>query len=148
MATELRTFTWCDRHQQEKDEQEPGHCYEIGGRQVDLCNECAAPFLAAAQLASEYGRKPKRSHASKTADVPPDLVPPVDPLMCKECGKGPYVHVSSLSSHGRTAHGMSRAEMLGEAAPHKCKHKGCGRAFATPQGLVLHARTHVSGAKS
>jgi hypothetical protein len=148
MATELRTLTWCDVHQQEKDEQEPGHCYEIGGRQVDLCNECAGPFLAAAQLAAEYGRKPRRSHRAKTEEKPADLVSPVDPLVCPECGKGPYVHLQSLSSHARAAHGMSRAQILGKETPYTCSQRGCGRVFSTPQGLALHERSHGSDAES
>ncbi len=163
MATALVTLTWCDQHLAEKDEEIPATTMPpwADGLSVDLCDECAAPVLAARALAEHYGSKtdrtpkpPKRVRAAarrngaSTAERPADwdgrATRSGKPALygCPKCDGG-FASRQSLAAHARNVHDLTLGELEGKATPHKCSEPGCGRAFTTPQGLALHERAHA-----
>lgn len=141
MARELVTLIWCDKHQQEKDEQVAGRTYEIGAYSVDLCESCAKPVIQSQQLAELYGAKGERTRRQKADGRGTD-----DPQTCPICGKTAK-NRASLGSHGRHMHGMTLGEMEGAELNHPCPH--CDRKFSTYQGASVHQRmAHPEHAES
>lgn len=160
MATELRTFIWCDVHLTQKDEQVEGRPWALSAAPdqkpngvplvytVDLCGDCADDLGLdhLRTLIDEYGMidgKPARRSTTKTlrkaaAPARAKAAPKAEegePLTCPDCGEV-FVSRTRLGSHGRGMHGKTIAELLGEPAPYVCE--DCGSAFGIPQALARH----------
>jgi hypothetical protein len=112
---------------------------------VDVCEMHGKPLSELAETLAEFGRKLPGT-ATERARLKPSRQPsgPGDGQdnKCPACGKE-YNYRSSLTSHARSAHGVTLAELQGEPVPFKCDI--CERAFSTPQGVSVHqARKHGS----
>jgi hypothetical protein len=158
VAIALITLTWCDRHLSEKDEEVPAGPMPAwaDGLNVDLCPECAAPYVEARKLAEEYGSKgdrtsspQKRTRAKTAAPAPAPTgkvtsrgLPATHICPAKDCGAG-LSSRPSLAAHARQTHKTSLPALEGKPATYKCDQRGCGRAFSSPQAIALHRKqTH------
>lgn len=159
MATELRTFTWCDVHLSQKDEQVEATSWMLSADPmveprtgtpavftVDLCDDCAADFalMALQELIEEHGvdgqgkrRRRRPAAAKKAAPAAQANAAPraEEELACPECGET-FADRNRLGAHGRKAHGRTIAELLGEETPYVCE--DCGSGFGVPQALARH----------
>lgn len=125
MAVELITRTWCDVHLEAKDEHVEGTNYKYGAREIDLCVDCAGPFVEAARLVEEYGRRDRQDETARPA--------------CPECGKT-YMTTARVKEHARRVHGQGADALAGDPTPYRCEE--CGKEFTRPQGLGAHRRIH------
>lgn len=149
MARAMITLTWCDWCLTEKDLETPATAMpELDGFQVDLCEEHAAPFREARQLAEHYGSKGKRTPSLATpAKVSAREALGIDPLRCPvpDCGdeKG-FSGRQSLSTHVRQTHGISLGEAEGKPIVARCEEHD--RGFTTQAGYALHlSQKHADG---
>ena len=150
MATAMVTLTWCDRHLTDTDEEVPGDAMPpwADGLAVDLCPECAAPVLAARELAEHYGAIGKRTPEVVKGRRPlvpssrADAQPVAGGLACPDCG-AKLSNRQSLGSHARNIHGKSLGELEGKPLNYVCP--TCQQGFTTPQGVAVHARVHEKG---
>lgn len=153
MATELRTFIWCDIHQA-KEEDVPGQPWalladqnptrEHAPRTVDLCDDCAADLglIALRELIAEHGIDGQGKRTKRKAAPAPAAPAAGEGIACPDCG-AVYPDRNTLGAHARRQHDKAIAELLGEPTPHVCEE--CGRAFGVPQALAVHrTRSHPS----
>lgn len=140
MATELITRVWCDVHMSEKDERVDGTTFDYDGRQVDLCEDCAGPFLTVAAIVQEHGRAAAGRQGRKSRKPSRDT-PGESGVVCPRCGDT-FLHRGSLASHARAQHGTGLAELEGAETPYVCE--DCGRAFSRASSLSIHRRTHAT----
>lgn len=133
MAKAMITLTWCDYCLTEKDLEIPAQEFQVGGFQVDLCEEHALPLVESQKLAETYGSKGKRT---PTLAGPPPTAR-VDQLPCPVpgCGKA-YGGRASLGAHVRAAHGITVGEAEGKPIVARCEEHNQG--FTTQAGYALH----------
>lgn len=143
MSRQLVTHTWCDFHEQTKDEQVPGasHSVTLDGAalDIDLCPECEQALVELGAWLAQYGRPvTKRGRpASERMRL----------AECPECGK-PLKDEKGVMAHMRNMHGVTlaawRAAHEGgqqaepEASEVSTTCPECGRSFVSFNGLRVH----------
>lgn len=143
MATQILTRVLCDFCNADDIETSDARTESvtIGGAEyeIDVCEPHGKPLTELAETLAALGRKLPKT-ATERARVKPSRLTEPGAHVCPSCGKA-MNHRSSLTSHARSVHKTTLAELEGLAVPFKCSR--CERAFSTAQGAAVHdSRSH------
>lgn len=166
-----RIITLCDAHQETTGEDVLGTAWEVsllapGASRpttwsVDLCEDHGKELEDLAKMLGTVGRvlegprgagKQSVARQSTPAPATSHTAPSAAPTAQNACPvdgcdyKGP--NRSSLNSHLRHQHSLTRAKAFGQPEPYACPAPGCGFRSSRPQGIGAHVHGAHGGSVS